>query len=347
MMMNDFYEALVRRDAAYEGRFIYAVKTTGVYCRPVCKSRRPLRENVEFFNGAEEARAAGYRACKRCKPDRATTADERILRACRFIEEAEAAPPLRELSAFAGMSETYFQRRFTAEIGLSPRRYGQMVRERRLRSSLREGGSVTNAIYEAGFNSASQVYGNVHAILGMTPADSRNGGKDVEITYSIVDSALGGVLIAATSRGICRVDIATTPAELEDGLRSTFPRAKLERADDRLESSASLIVAYLCGENAWPRLPVDVRASAFQARVWNALRDILPGTTLSYAQLAEAIGSPSAARAVARACATNPIALLIPCHRIVPSAGGVGGYRWGPERKRKLIDIERARAARA
>ncbi|MEO9171279.1 MAG: methylated-DNA--[protein]-cysteine S-methyltransferase [Candidatus Baltobacteraceae bacterium] len=338
------YDALVARDAAYEGRFVYAVKTTGVYCRPTCKSRRPLRANVEFFLGADEARAAGYRACKRCKPEQAIAIDDRMIRLCRYLESAEQAPTLRELREFIGLSETHLQRRFKAEIGMSPRRYSAIVRETRLRSRLQDPGSVTDAIYNAGFSSASQVYGNGAATLGMSLAQFRAGGKKAEIVYAIVDSTLGNVLVAGTRSGICRVDIATSPGELEARLNREFPHASITRTDDRLESTTSLIVRYLSGDGAWPKLPVDVRASAFQARVWHALREIAPGTTMSYAQLARVIGSPTAARAVARACATNPIALLIPCHRIVPSAGGVGRYRWDPERKKRLLEIERTRA---
>ncbi|MEO6914162.1 MAG: bifunctional DNA-binding transcriptional regulator/O6-methylguanine-DNA methyltransferase Ada [Candidatus Baltobacteraceae bacterium] len=338
---DEYYEALVARDPAYEQRFVYGVKTTGVYCRPTCKSRRPLRRNVEVFSGTDAARNAGYRACKRCKPDNAA-ADERMLLACRHIEEAETPPTLLQLAAVLGMSEYHLQRRFTKEIGVSPRAYAKLVRERRLRAGLRNGESVTDAMYDAGFTSASQVYGNVPSTLGMSVNQFRTGGSGASIVYGIVESALGLLLVASTERGVCRVDIGDTTEELERRLHSDFPQAEINRADDHLESTTSLIVAYVSGKDVWPRLPVDVRASAFQARVWSALRDIAPGSTMSYGKLAEAIGSPTAARAVARACAANSIALLIPCHRIVPSGSGVGGYRWDPQRKQTLLQLERS-----
>jgi AraC family transcriptional regulator of adaptative response/methylated-DNA-[protein]-cysteine methyltransferase len=320
----------------------YAVRTTGIYCRRGCKSRRPLPENVEHFATAVQARAAGYRACKRCKPDDAAAAvDERFLRACRAIEAAEEAPTLKVLAALVGLSEAHLQRRFKAAIGVSPRAYAAMVRNRRLRAELRGGRSVTDALYGAGFTSASQAYENAPAALGMTPGAFRGGAPGAEIVYAIVPSAVGHVLVAATERGVCRVDIDADRVALERRLRAEFPKARLRREDDGMASTTSLIVAYLAGERPWPRLPVDVRATAFQTRVWDALRAIAPGKTMTYAELAAAIGSPQAARAVARACASNPIALLIPCHRIVPAAGGVGGYRWDPARKRRLLALER------
>ena len=341
-MSNAYYSALAARDRGFDGVFVYGVRTTGVYCRPSCSSRRPRPENVDYFSDAATARDAGFRACKRCRPDETETADARIVAACRYIDEAEHAPALRELSERAGMSESHFQRKFTASLGISPRAYAAAAREERLRGALRGSRSVTGAIYDAGYTSASQVYGNASEAFGMSISQFRAGGKDLEISYALADSALGKVLVAATSRGVCRVDISADASELEARLREAFPQARIVRADDGLETTTSVIVRYLSGDGAWPRLPIDVRASAFQARVWSALREIAPGTTMSYAQLATAIGSPTAARAVARACATNPVALLIPCHRIVPSSGGVGGYRWKPERKRRLLEVERA-----
>jgi AraC family transcriptional regulator, regulatory protein of adaptative response / methylated-DNA-[protein]-cysteine methyltransferase len=320
----------------------YAVRTTGIYCRPGCKSRTPLPKNVEYFQSPAAARAAGYRACKRCKPDEAPVqTDERLLKVARAIEAAEEAPTLRELSALVRMSEAHLQRSFKRAVGVSPRAYAAMVRQKRLRSRLRDGGAVTGAIYDAGFSSASQVYEKAASTLGMTPSEFRSGGEKIEIVYAIVRSTLGNVLVAATPRGICRVDIDGERSVLERRLHEEFPKARLRREDDRLQSTTSLIVAYLCGKGEWPRLPVDMRATAFQMRVWEALRAIAPGKTLTYAGLASAIGSPRAARAVARACAANPIALLVPCHRIVPAAGGVGGYRWDPARKRRLLELER------
>ena len=281
----------------------YGVRTTGVYCRTGCKSRRPLARNVRYFATTAEARAEGFRACKRCRPDDVAGIDERIAQACRILDTAGEAVSLAELGERVGLSPGHLQRRFTAVIGMSPHRYAKLAREER---------------YDV----------------------PRKGGKGLRVTYAIVDSALGSVLVAATQRGICRVDIGERVRTLEQRLREAFPSAQFERSDDRLESATSRIVAYLANQGPWPLLPLDVRATAFQMRVWDALRDIAPGQTMEYGQLARAIGSPSAARAVARAVATNPIALLIPCHRIVPASGGVGGYRWGARRKERLLQLE-------
>lgn len=284
---------------------IYAVRTTGIYCRAGCKSRPPLQRNVRYFATTADARAAGFRACKRCRPDEDGAVDQRIAHACRILDTAPEAVTLAELGARVGYSPAHLQRRFTAIVGMSPHRYGKLARDER---------------YEL----------------------PRKGGKGLIVTYAIVASTLGRVLVAATQRGICRVDIAERDRILEQRMREAFPAAGLERSDDRLESATSRIVAYLANEGPWPLLPIDVRATAFQMRVWDALRDIAPGQTMAYGQLARAIGSPSAARAVARAVAANPIALLIPCHRIVPARGGVGGYCWGARRKERLLQLERS-----
>ncbi len=281
----------------------YGVRTTGIYCRAGCKSRRPLPQNMVYFATTADARAAGFRACKRCRPDEDAAIDERIAQACRILDVASEALTLAELGERVGLSPGHLQRRFTAIVGMSPHRYAKLAREER---------------YDL----------------------PRKGGKGLTVTYAIVASTLGRVLVAATQRGICRVDIAEHDRILEQRLREAFPAAQLERSDDGLESATSRIVAYLANEGPWPLLPLDVRATAFQMRVWDALRDIAPGRTMEYGQLARAIGSPSAARAVARAVATNPIALLIPCHRIVPASGGVGGYRWGMKRKERLLQLE-------
>jgi AraC family transcriptional regulator, regulatory protein of adaptative response / methylated-DNA-[protein]-cysteine methyltransferase len=282
----------------------YGVRTTGIYCRAGCKSRRPLQRNVRYFATAADARAAGFRACKRCRPDDAPTIDERIAHACRILDASADPLTLAELGERVGLSPGHLQRRFTAVFGMSPHRYAKLARKER---------------YDV----------------------PRKGGKGLTVRYAIVDSALGRVLVAATQRGIARVDIGERDGTLEHRLRDAFPSANFERSEDRLESATSRIVAYLANEGPWPLLPIDVRATAFQMRVWDALRDIAPGRTMEYGQLARAIGSPSAARAVARAVATNPIALLIPCHRIVPASGGTGGYRWGAQRKERLLQLER------
>ena len=333
-----------RHDGAPRGSFVYAVRTTGIYCVPGCPSRTPRPENVETFSDGAAARAAGYRACKRCKPDRASDTDARMLEACALIEASVTPPTLRSLAAKLDLSESYLQRRFTQQIGVSPRRYAEMIRHRRLRAGLRERASVTEAIFESGYESASAVYER-SSDLGMTPVRFRRGGPAEDIHYAIVSTTFGLVLVAATSRGICRVDIDAEADVLEARLRHEFARANLAKAPERLHSATSLLVAYLAGDGAWPQLPVDVRGTAFQIRVWDTLRTIASGKALTYTELAAAVGSPRAARAVARACAGNPIALLIPCHRIVPASGGVGGYRWGSENKARLLKMERASRA--
>jgi AraC family transcriptional regulator of adaptative response/methylated-DNA-[protein]-cysteine methyltransferase len=282
----------------------YGVTTTGIFCRRGCASRAPLPKNVRRFNDVQAARSAGFRACKRCRPDDAAAIDERIVQACRVLDDADERVTLEQLARRVALSPAYLQRLFTRTMGISPRAYGKFARDERF-------------------------------------ARPRGGGKGTRVSYAIVPSPLGRVLVAATSRGICRVDIDANDAVLERRLRQALPSARFERSDDRLESATSRIVAYLANAGPWPLLPLDVRATAFQLRVWEALRSIKPGRTMRYAELAHAIGSPSAARAVAQACANNPVALLIPCHRVVPAAGGVGGYRWGSRRKQRLLEIER------
>jgi AraC family transcriptional regulator of adaptative response/methylated-DNA-[protein]-cysteine methyltransferase len=342
-MNGSYYDALSRRDPAFDGAFVYAVTTTGVYCRPTCKSRRPLERNVRFFADTAAARAAGFRACKRCRPDDAgyDPQPEWLALACRLLDEAEEAPTLDELAGKVGVSRAHLQRSFTRLIGVSPRRYAATLRERRLRTALRSGATVSAATYESGFGSSSRVYEAAASTIGMTPARYRRGASGTTIAYGIVASALGPVLVAATDRGICHVALGDDEAALEGGLRTSFPEATLERADDRVESATSALVRYLAARGPWPQLPLDVRATAFQARVWEALTHIAPGATTTYGELARALGDPHATRAVARACATNPVALLIPCHRVIAKNGDMRGYRWGVERKSRLLDLER------
>ncbi|MDP9018219.1 MAG: methylated-DNA--[protein]-cysteine S-methyltransferase [Candidatus Eremiobacteraeota bacterium] len=340
----EFYDAIARRDQSFVGRFLYGVRTTGVFCLPTCPSRQPKRENVEFFADAQAACTGGYRPCKRCRPDRGDSVDERILQACRIIEANLEDLKLKALAAKVGLSETYFQRRFKKEVGVSPRQYALVVKEQLLRANLKRTGTVTRAIQDAGFDSASAVYAQSVKPLGMTPRAFAGGAETELIRFAIVQSALGWVLVASTARGICRVDLDAQREVLEQRVHREFPKARFERADDSLESATSLLVSFLAGQKSWPLLPVDVRATAFQSRVWEALRTIVSGKTLTYGELAAAIGSPKSVRAVAHACASNPIALLIPCHRIVPASGGIGGYRWGQERKAALLALEESAA---
>jgi AraC family transcriptional regulator, regulatory protein of adaptative response / methylated-DNA-[protein]-cysteine methyltransferase len=342
-MNSSYYDAITARDPAFDGVFLYAVTTTGVYCRPTCKSRRPLERNVRFFADAANARTAGFRACKRCRPDDGAydAQPEWLAQACRLLETSEEAPTLDELAVRVGVSRAHLQRTFTRSIGVSPRRFAATLRERRLRTALRGGATVTDATYESGFGSSSRMYESAAATIGMTPASYRRGAAGETIAYGIVASALGPVLVAATDRGIAHVALGDDEAALERDLRASFPQATLERADDRVESATSALVRYLSAAGPWPQLPLDVRATAFQARVWEALTHIAPGATTTYGELARALGDPYATRAVARACATNPVALLIPCHRVIAKNGDMRGYRWGVERKSRLLDIER------
>ncbi len=335
-------EAREQRDRSYDGRFFFAVVTTGVYCRPSCASRLALERNVRYFADAAQAQRAGFRPCKRCRPDEGTGVDERIGRACAILDTADEPVSLTRLGELVGYSPAHLQRRFSAVVGVSPRRYGQLARERRLREGLGTAPTITAAIQAAGFGSAASAYASAREHLGMTPSTVRAGAPAESIYFALSPSPLGSVLVAATQRGICRVDLDDEADALVARLRAAFPKAHLTRADDRVETATSRIVAYLSKQGPWPQLPLDVRASAFTMRVWDALRAITPGTTMHYGELARALGSPSAARAVARACASNPVALLIPCHRIVPAGGGVGGYRWGAQRKRALLDLENA-----
>ena len=346
MMNSRYYDALVQRDAAYDGVFWYGVRTTGVYCRPVCKSRRPLATNVDYFADPAAARAAGFRPCKRCHPDEAAGVPRPawLALARERLDASDDRLTLADLSSNLGVSRAHLQRAFAAAYGVSPRAYAAAARDRRLRDRLRAGSSVTDATYASGFGSGSRVYDAATAPLGMTPARYRAGAAGTAIVYGIVSSPLGYVIVAMTARGIAHVALGDDAAVLERDLRAEFPAAAIERADDRVETATSALVRYLAAEGPWPQLPLDVRATVFQTRVWDALRRLAPGTTTSYGELARALGNARSTRAVARACATNPVALLIPCHRVVANDGAMRGYRWGVERKRRLLDLERARA---
>jgi AraC family transcriptional regulator of adaptative response/methylated-DNA-[protein]-cysteine methyltransferase len=338
------WAAVLARDEDYDGRFVYAVATTGVYCRPTCPSRRPRRENVAFYAAPGEAEAAGFRACRRCRPDRAdpSATDRALERARELLAAAVDEPPtLEELGRRVGVSAFHLQRIFKRRFGVSPREYVQAARAGRLKESLRRGETVSRATYEAGFGSGSRVYESAGALLGMTPAAYRHGGRGVHIGYTVASSPLGPILVAATERGVCAVTFGDDPRALEEGLRSEFPAADLQRDDAGLSDWAAAIAAFAAGERRALDLPLDVRATAFQLRVWRALREIPFGATASYGEVAAAIGQPRAARAVARACAGNRVAMAIPCHRVVPATGEVGGYRWGADRKRRLLAQER------
>jgi AraC family transcriptional regulator, regulatory protein of adaptative response / methylated-DNA-[protein]-cysteine methyltransferase len=338
------WAAVVGRDRQFDGRFVYAVRSTGVYCRPSCPSRRPLVANVVFFNDPAGAEQAGFRACKRCRP-RANGAPAGVAAAVRetaaFIDaHADERITLAALARRTGVSPFHLQRVFRRELGVTPREYQQARRLDRLRAQLRRGETVSRATYDAGFGSASRVYEQA-ARLGMTPAAYRRGGQGLQIRFAIVTSPLGQLLVAATPRGICTVSLGDTETQLERRLRAEFPRAVVERDEGgALAEAARRVVAHIRGDAPAHDLPLDVRGTAFQQQVWRALLAIPYGETRSYAEVAAAIGHPTATRAVARACATNPIAVVIPCHRVVRSDGGLGGYAAGIERKERLLEVE-------
>ena len=340
------WEGVLRRDSGLDGAFVYGVRSTGVFCRPSCPSRRPRREQVRFFPIPEAAEQAGFRSCLRCKPVDADVRDphlELVQRVCRRIErepEDDTAPSLAELSEAVGLSPYHLQRVFKRVMGISPRQYAEACRVRRLKESLRGGETVTNALYDSGYNSSSVLYGKAGDQLGMTPATYRKGGTSTQISYTIAQSPLGRLLVAATERGVCAVRMGDDDAQLEATLREEYHAADVQRDDTVLGEWVEAILAHLAGRQPHLDLPIDVRATAFQWRVWEALRAIPYGSTRSYLQVATAIGQPSAVRAVARACATNPVALVVPCHRVIKEDGGLGGYRWGMERKQALLEAE-------
>ncbi|HET7489893.1 MAG TPA: methylated-DNA--[protein]-cysteine S-methyltransferase [Acidimicrobiales bacterium] len=332
------WAAVVARDAGTDGRFVYAVRTTRVYCRPACPARRPLRANVEFFDRASDAEAAGYRACRRCRPAAARTgAAEAVAEACRLLAGPGEAPPLVEVAREVGLSPSHLGRSFSRLVGTTPRRYAAGVRMDRARAGLRAGQAVTAAIYDAGFGSSRAFY--EQAELGMPPAAYRAGAPAHVIRHTTVPSRLGPVLVAATDRGVCAVRFVD--GEGEDELGQEFPAASIRRDDDGLRAVAERVVAAVEGRAGAADLPLDVRTTAFRLLVWEALRAIPAGQTRSYSEVAAAVGRPSAVRAVAGACAANPVAVLVPCHRAVAADGSLAGYRWGLERKRALLDAER------
>jgi AraC family transcriptional regulator of adaptative response/methylated-DNA-[protein]-cysteine methyltransferase len=337
------WAAVLARDASADGAFFYAVRTTGVYCRPACPSRRPGRANVRFFETAAEARQAGFRACLRCRPGQQDARRLLVDGARRLIESAETTPTLRRLADELGVSPFHLQRVFRRETGVTPKQYAAALRETRLREELQRGRSVTEALYEAGYGSSRALYEGAGARLGMRPSAYRRGGQGERIAYAVRQSVQGPVLIAATARGVCAVFLGDE-SEMVDALRAEFPNALLEQDDKRVAPHAEAVLRQIEVPGVAPKLTLDARGSNFQLRVWSELRGIPPGETRTYADVARAIGAPGAARAVARACASNPLAIVTPCHRVVRSDGGAGGYRWGTERKQALLEAEAAQA---
>ena len=342
------WKALASRDAAADGTFVYAVTSTGVYCRPSCPSRRPRADRVRFFDTPTEAKGAGFRACKRCRPDTVGLAQpgiDAVRRASAYLAvHADQTVTLDHLARVASMSPHHLQRRFKAIVGLSPREFQSAVRAGKLRTSLRDGRDVTTAIYEAGYGSPSRVYEAAPTGKGMSLSNYRRGGAGMRIGYSTMTSAVGIVLVAATENGVCSVKIGDTEAALAGDLRREYPAAEIAAGLKPRSEWTKAIAKHLRGDAPSLDLPIDVRATAFQWKVWRALQRIPYGETRAYADVARSLGKPQAARAVARACATNPVCIVVPCHRVVPGAGGAGGYRWGSERKQRLLAREQRRA---
>jgi len=331
-------------DRPRAGKPLYGVATTGVYCRPGCPSRRPNPQNVRFFGSPAEAERAGFRPCKRCRPNAPEIPDPRVriaLEACRSIGRAEYPPSLRELAAAAGLSPFHFQRLFKSVVGITPKQYAMEMRSGRLRARLRDGRGVTSALYDAGFASGSRFYESAAATLGMRPSEYRSGAPGERIRFAVVRSYLGPVLVAATGRGICAIEFGPSAQALKEGLRARFPKAELRGPDPELRGAVTVVLSLLNEpRRRRPALPLDVQGTSFQRRVWQALTGIPAGSTATYAEIAARVGRPGAARAVAQACAANPVAVGIPCHRVVRADGETGGYRWGFERKKKLLERE-------
>ncbi|KXF79199.1 6-O-methylguanine DNA methyltransferase [Paramesorhizobium deserti] len=339
------WTALVNRDPAFDGKFVYSVKTTGVYCRPTCPSRLAKPENIAFHADCAEAESAGFRPCLRCRPNEASLAERHaaiVAEACRLIEASEELPALDALAQSVGMSPYHFHRLFKSVTGLTPKAYGAAHRARRVRDQLAEGkSSVTEAIYDAGFNSSSRFYETSNKVLGMTPSAFRAGGIEAEIKFAVGQCSLGAILVATSRKGVCAILLGDDPDQLVRDLQDRFPKAKLIGGDAEFEKLVAKVVGFVEAPAIGLDLPLDVRGTAFQERVWQALRNIPAGETVSYSDIAARIGAPKAVRAVAQACAANKIAVAIPCHRVVRNDGGLSGYRWGVERKRALLGRER------
>ena len=349
MDSNQLWTQFEARDADADGSFVVAVTSTGIYCKPSCPARRPKRENVRFYPVPEAAQHAGFRACKRCRPDRAEAADPRmaaVRKAARAIDAADSIPTLPTLGRAVGMSPHHLQRLFTEIVGVSPRAYGEARRVERLKADLKKGEPVAQAMYGAGYGSASRLYEKAQAELGMTPARYRKGGIGEAVRFAIRKSPLDLLLVAATARGVCMIALGDDEGVLSRALQSEFPGASLSRDESGLGAFVEPIVRHLSGKLPHLSLPLDVRATAFQRRVWQELQRIPAGSTASYKDVAARIGNPKAVRAVANACAANPVPLVVPCHRVVRDDGQVGGYRWGAKRKQALLARESREAAK-
>ena len=338
------WKAIVNREQDNDCLFYYGVKTTGIFCRPGCSSRLPNRENVEFFKSCEEAEAGGYRPCMRCNPNSHSKKEEIeriIIRACRTIEQSETPIQLKHLAEGVGMSAYHFHRLFKKIVGITPKQYSSSHQASRFQESLKSSKSITDAIYNAGFGSSSGVYTKERDHLAMKPSEYRAGGAGVTILYGITKCELGWLIVAATPRGICAIEFGDNPAELPGQVQSRFPKADMQQAGSGFVALIGEVVEFIKSPHMECNIPLDIQGTAFQQQVWKVLRQIKPGETLSYTEVAERIGKPNAVRAVATACASNSLAVIIPCHRVISKDGKISGYRWGVERKKKLLEKER------
>ena len=337
------WQAVCANDPAADGIFYYAVTTTGIYCRPSCRSKLPNQENVEFFPTPEHAQRAGYRPCKRCKPaavSKTIETEEKIIRACRIIEESQVSIKLEELAARVHLSPYHFHRLFKKIIGITPKQYASRHRSERFQQQLRKSLSVTDAIYSSGYGSSGSAYDAKRDQLAMWPKAYRRGAAGITIHYGITTCFLGWVIVAATERGICAVEFSDEPAALTEQLQKRFPRAQLEKGDSSFQTLIKEVVDFIESPQERFHIPLDIQGTAFQQHVWEMLRQIKPGETMSYGEVAARLGKPKASRAVASACSANPLAVVIPCHRVISKTGKPGGYRWGAERKKKLLESE-------
>jgi AraC family transcriptional regulator of adaptative response/methylated-DNA-[protein]-cysteine methyltransferase len=340
------WQAIVDRDKQFDGQFLYSVKTTGVYCRPSCGARLAKYENVQFHQTCEEAEFAGFRACKRCKPKETSHLENHLVTVsniCRLIETSERKLSLQEMASSAGLSPYHFHRIFKSITGLTPMAYATAHRAKRIRQELSNSSSVTQAIFDAGYNSSGRFYEESGALLGMTPTAYKAGGENTTIYFAIGDCFLGSILVAQSSKGVCAILMGDDPGELLRDLQDRFPRAELKGGDQDFEQVIAQVISYIEEPGQGLSLPLDIRGTSFQQRVWQALREIPPGQTRNYTDIGKKIGAPKAVRAVASACAANALAVVIPCHRVVRSDGSLSGYRWGVERKRTLIELEAAK----
>lgn len=337
------WQAVLTRDSKANGRFVYAVTSTGIYCRPTCPSRRPLPQNVAFYANPSNAETDGFRACKRCLPNQETPVTSLVRKVCQHIQEREdSVPTLVELGQSVGSSPSHLQRVFKEATGVTPRQYALAWRMDRFKAMIKDGQNIATALYEAGFSSPSRLYETSEEHLGMSPGVYRKGGKGMDIYRTVVACPMGRLLVAATNKGVCSVKLGNSDSELEENLKAEFPSATHRQDGGHLAVWTAEILSYLDGEKTGLDLPLDIQATAFQQQVWQALRTIPYGETRTYQQVAQTMGKGDASRAVGTACGANPVALVIPCHRVLRKDGGLGGYSWGLDRKQSLLDMERA-----